>query len=94
MVNSDAKSIYPPFSTLHRVPKNKTSLVVADLEVFSLYEVSMWAQGVNAGKSQTTYKEMVVTHIRGDSTEHRTSNPPNLPDIKSCCIARNVNHTL
>jgi len=93
MDNSDALSIYPPFSTLHRVSKNKTSLVVADLEIFSLYEVSMWAQGVNAGKSQTTYKEMVVTHIKGDETEHRSTKAPNLPDIKSCCIARNVNHT-
>jgi hypothetical protein len=53
----------------------------------------MWTEGINGGKSLSTYKEMVVTHVRGHQKEERSGVVPDLPDIKSCCIQKNVSHS-
>ena len=92
-VNStSAKEFYPSHSQLYKVPVNTTSLLVSNLEIFSLYEVQMWTEGKNGGRSLPTYKEMVVTHVEGDNLEQRDGKHPDLPDIKSCCIKNNVSH--
>ena len=87
---SKAQEYYPSFSSLHRVPANTTSFLLNDLEKFSLYEVSMWTEGLNSGKSLPTYKVKVVTHIEGERQAESQGTPPALPNTKACCAAKNV----
>jgi len=88
-----AKKFYPPFSTLHRIPANSTHTTIPNLERFSLYEVRMWTEGVNAGRSLPTYREMVVTHVAGGVAAGPPKHLPRLPDVKACCLSKNVTHT-
>ena len=90
--SSLAKKYYPQHSTLHTVPATATTFTLADLEKFSLYEVSMWTEGRNQGRSLPTYATRVVTHVEGAVKEEAGLVVPDLPDIKSCCIAKNVSH--
>ena len=58
-----------------------------------MFKVNMWA--VNKyGKSLNTYDVKVVTHLQGESAplSPDTKQTPALPDIKSCCISKNVSH--
>ena len=89
-----ANKFYPPNSQLHQVPANRTSLIVSDLERFALYKVIMWTEGLNAGKSLPTYEAKVVTHIEGEQAESRATYSPVLPDIKECCMEKNVSHSM
>ena len=88
----EAQRFYPAFSTLHKVAANKTSLVIHNLEKFALYEVAMWTEGVNSGRSLPTYTIKVVTHIEGEQASMDAVAPPSLPDVQACCISKNVSH--
>ena len=82
-------------STEYQVLGSATSYNVTMLEPFTLYEVSMVAWNRN-GESLPTYKLKVLTHQQGDVgwkqlTPDESALPPR-PDVRSCCIARNVSH--
>eukprot|EP00092_Neocalanus_flemingeri_P093803 GFUD01119242.1.p1 GENE.GFUD01119242.1~~GFUD01119242.1.p1 ORF type:complete len:1460 (+),score=180.34 GFUD01119242.1:219-4598(+) len=89
---SKAKEIYPPNSALHEIPRGKTEFIINGLEKFSLYEVSMWAENKDGGKSLSTYDIKIVTHMEGDSGDPEPLESPTLPNIRSCCISNNVTH--
>jgi len=89
-----AEEFYPPHSALHEIPRGKTEFIIDGLEKFSLYKVSMWAENKNEGKSLPTYDVKVVTHMEGDSKDPKAIETPSLPDIRSCCISKNVSHAL
>jgi hypothetical protein len=90
--SSLAKKYYPQHSTVYTAPANATTYILADLEKFSLYEVSMWTEGRNPGRSLPTYATRVVTHVEGGRKEETSMRVPDLPDIRSCCISKNVSH--
>ena len=52
----------------------------------------MWAENSAKGKSLKTYTVKVVTHIVGESSPAGPLVTPEIPDIKSCCIEKNVSH--
>jgi hypothetical protein len=87
-----AHKYYPQHSTLYTAPATATSFILTDLEKFSLYEISMWTEGRNQGHSLPTYATRVVTHVEGGVAEEAPTSVPQLPDTKSCCIAKNVSH--
>lgn len=89
---SKAKEIYPPNSALHEIPRGMTEYIINGLEKFSLYEVSMKAVNKDGGESLPTYAIKVVTHMEGESKDPEAKGSPDLPDIRSCCIANNVSH--
>ena len=90
--SSMARKFYPPFSKLHRFSPNTTSFVLTELETFSLYEMYMWTEGMNQGKSLPTYKAKVVTHIVGEKAADSATVSSQVPDIKQCCRNKNVSH--
>ena len=55
----------------------------------------MWSEN-KFGKSLSTYSIKVVTHLKGESADPQPSeddeDQPQIPDIKSCCVANNVSH--
>ena len=53
----------------------------------------MWSEN-KFGKSLPTYDVKVVTHLKGESSvpSPGEADRPNLPDIRSCCIGKNVTH--
>ena len=57
------------------------------------FQVNMWAEN-KYGKSLKTYDVKVVTHLEGESAPGTPDvlQTPALPDIKSCCISKNVSH--
>lgn len=87
-----AHKYYPQHSTLYTAPATATAFTLTNLEKFSLYEISMWTEGRNQGHSLPTYATRVVTHVEGGVAEAAPTTVPDLPDIKSCCIAKNVSH--
>lgn len=91
-VDHQAHTFYPPHTSLYEVARGLGELVVADLETFSIYEVSMWAENNEGGRSQKTYSERVVTHLEGHSSATSLGGAPSLPDIRSCCVKNNVTH--
>ena len=52
----------------------------------------MWAENKKGGKSLPTYSVKVVTHMEGDSKDPEALESPTLPDIRSCCVSKNVSH--
>ena len=88
---SRAAEVYPPHSALHTVSASKAELVVAGLEKFSLYEVQMWAVN-SAGRSLPTYSVRVVTHLEGEEAGPGPVETPDIPDIRQCCVNKNVSH--
>jgi hypothetical protein len=87
-----AHKYYPQHSTIYTAPASVNSYILTNLEKFSLYEISMWTEGRNQGHSLPTYATRVVTHVEGGVAEEGATKVPALPDIKSCCIAKNVSH--
>ena len=84
----------PSNSVVYKLPKDKEEFIFTDLRTFSLYEVSMWAENINGGKSLQTYKAKVITHIQGETSGSDLPAPDlHLPDIRSCCIQNNVSNT-
>ena len=63
------------------------------LSKLSFFQVNMWAEN-KYGKSLKTYDVKVVTHLEGESAPGTPDilQTPALPDIKSCCISKNVSH--
>lgn len=56
----------------------------------------MWAANSNGGVSLPTYAVKVVTHLEGEENPSvwEMQRVPNLPDVRSCCIANNVSHAM
>ena len=81
-------------SVVYKLPKDKEEFIFTDLRIFSLYEVSMWAENINGGKSLQTYRAKVITHIQGENSGSDLPAPDlHLPDLRSCCILNNVSNT-
>ena len=54
----------------------------------------MWSEN-KYGKSLPTYEVKVVTHLQGESSPAtpRKEDRPTLPDIRACCVGKNVSHS-
>ena len=54
----------------------------------------MWSEN-KYGKSLPTYEVKVVTHLQGESSPSTPSeeDQPTLPDIRACCLGKNVSHS-
>ena len=64
-------------------------------DVFIKYfQVSMWSES-KYGKSLPTYEVKVVTHLQGESSPSTPSEKDRatLPDIRGCCLGKNVSHS-
>lgn len=73
----------PVHSKVYRIPEDKTELLVSDLSVFSVYQVNMWAENAEGGRSVRTYTVKVITHLAGDSSPHPTYHTPDMCDSLS-----------
>ena len=84
-------------TTIHSIEASnarRVSLTIGGLKVFSLYEVSLWAES-SAGKSLPTYRVRVATSTKEKpSQENLTTieSLPQLPDVEACCAAKNVSY--
>ena len=54
----------------------------------------MWSEN-KFGASLPTYNVKVVTHLQGESSASSPTeeDKPKLPDVRSCCIGKNVTHS-
>ena len=84
-------------TTIHSIEASNArsvSLTIGGLKVFSLYDVTLWAESSD-GKSLPTYRVRVATSIQekpGQENLTKIELLPQLPDIEACCAARNVSH--
>ena len=68
---------------------NQTNFLIADLEPFTVYGVTVTAVSEAGLSSPSSAGVKVVTHVEGERQKTFTSGPA-LPDIGQCCLERNV----
>jgi hypothetical protein len=75
--------------SLLQVHGDLTSVMITQLEPFTMYEIAVTAFNIH-GRSLPSEKVRTLTLAPGVIRPNSTS-PPELPDIKTCCIENGVN---
>ncbi|XP_026478463.1 Ig-like and fibronectin type-III domain-containing protein 2 [Ctenocephalides felis] len=77
-----------------RVPAAQNSTVLSDLTPYTMYEVTVTARNSH-GSSLPSYGVRSLTLLGGlsspASAEGNVSAPPDLPDVRKCCVEHGVN---
>ncbi|XP_063625703.1 Ig-like and fibronectin type-III domain-containing protein 1 isoform X1 [Cydia splendana] len=88
MKNTSVKMSQP---VTHRLPANKTFLVLNDLLPFTMYEITVTSYNVH-GSSLPSYAIRSLTLTPGKMKTTKVSPAPKLPDVRACCVNAGVNH--
>ncbi|XP_057659770.1 Ig-like and fibronectin type-III domain-containing protein 1 isoform X1 [Diorhabda carinulata] len=78
-------------SVLVKVPGTQRSTILQDLIHFTMYEITVTAINRH-GSSLPSYSIRTLTLTPGSTKQPIASQPPQLPDIKSCCVNKGIVH--
>ncbi|KAJ8984656.1 hypothetical protein NQ317_015747 [Molorchus minor] len=74
-----------------KVPASQNSTVLQDLAPFTMYEVRVSALNTH-GSSLPSYSVRSLTLTPGNMKQTAVGQPPQLPDIGSCCFNKGITH--
>lgn len=72
------------------MPPTDLSAEVKDLTPFTMYEVSVTAFNKHGSSLPSDAIRSLTLSPRSAPKPSSVSKPPKLPDIKSCCVAKNI----
>lgn len=76
-----------------KVPGSFTTTTITQLNSYTMYEITVTA-GNQHGTSLPSYAIRAMTLPPGKSKPKTTGEAPKLPDVRGCCIERNVSHSV
>ncbi|XP_034250543.1 Ig-like and fibronectin type-III domain-containing protein 1 [Thrips palmi] len=85
-----SQSIVMPHAVQIKVPPTDLSAEVKDLTPFTMYEVSVTAFNKHGSSLPSDAIRSLTLSPRSAPKPSSVAKPPKLPDIKSCCVAKNI----
>ncbi|KAJ1522116.1 hypothetical protein ONE63_002427 [Megalurothrips usitatus] len=86
----DSQSIVMPHAVQIKVPASDLSAEVKGLTAFTMYEVSVTAHNKHGSSLPSDAIRSLTLSPRSAPKPTSVTRAPKLPDIKSCCVERNI----
>lgn len=86
----DSQSIIMPHAVQIKVPASDLSAEVKDLAPFTMYEVTVTAYNKHGSSLPSDAIRSLTLSPRSAPKPTSIARSPKIPDIKSCCVAKNI----